>query len=306
MRVWELAEELGVSSADVLALISPYDAYVTSHLANVPRQALDAIRVSPPRPARPRAAVAPDAHQLRSRPVRLDDSWSPEATTRPRPGTRPPSRRFRRRPGPKPVSFEPPYEEDHDGYGNDPTADLRFEPVWSTGDVARFFDVDPATVRQWVKRGHLQPTGAVGPSHVFDRDHVLSAGRAITARRKAPGQPDQNRPRGTPAASHTRPPEAGPLDSVHPNSSHRPLRASSDARHTLPGLEMRALHRLAAVTPNALVTTTEAATMLGLAPATIRAWVARGHLEAATADAPHDARRLHFRIADVYAAASRR
>lgn len=50
VRVWELAEQLRVPSADVLELIKPYDAYVTSHLRSVPQHALGAIRANPPAP----------------------------------------------------------------------------------------------------------------------------------------------------------------------------------------------------------------------------------------------------------------
>jgi hypothetical protein len=53
VRVWELAEELRVESAHVLALIEPYDKYVRSHLSTVPELALRAIRADPPNPPNP-------------------------------------------------------------------------------------------------------------------------------------------------------------------------------------------------------------------------------------------------------------
>ncbi|WP_160011968.1 helix-turn-helix domain-containing protein, partial [Nocardioides sp. AX2bis] len=83
----------------------------------------------------------------------------------------PPTRR--RRPGPPPTTFEPPYDDNHASYGTDPTDDLERQPRWSTGDVARYYRLSPATVRQWVRRGHLRPAGKVGGSHVFDRDEIF-------------------------------------------------------------------------------------------------------------------------------------
>ncbi|MDQ3485363.1 MAG: hypothetical protein M3445_08145 [Actinomycetota bacterium] len=77
---------------------------------------------------------------------------------------------------------------DRYGDGNNPTDGLRYEPIWSTRDVARFLGIEAATVRQWVRCGNLQPCGAEGASHVFEREVVLAAIDAIEERRRP--QPD--------------------------------------------------------------------------------------------------------------------
>ncbi|WP_158282892.1 helix-turn-helix domain-containing protein [Nocardioides silvaticus] len=266
MRVWELAESLRITTAELLALIEPYDKYVTSHLATIPEMALRAIQSDPPAPTRKFS----------------DYYWHAEPRPRPRPSPAPPAAsrlggnpfsgrrgRLRRRPGPRPVSFEPPYEEDDHGWGNDPTADLKYEPIWSTRDVARYYDVKPATVRQWVARGYLTPEGKEGPSHVFARNEVMDAWADISARRNESGK----------ASSQSWPPS-------------RPR-----------GLHATDLDRLNKVTPESLVTITEAAVMLGLAPATIRSWIRRGHITPHPTSTP---RRTLVSVADVHAAARRK
>src|SRR5690349_24806616 len=120
----------------MLRLVQAYDRYVTSHLSAVPQQALDGIRADPPRPRWP-----DHAHR-----IERDDDWLPPpaapTVAAPR-GTFPPHGQ-RRRPGPRRVTFKPPYEEDEDGYGNDPVAELEFEPTWSARDVAEYAGVSIA------------------------------------------------------------------------------------------------------------------------------------------------------------------
>jgi len=294
VRVWELAEELRVLPTDVLELIKPYDTYVTSHLATVPRQALDAIRAHPPEPV-PGYYGLQDERRRRRLPRMLREAED-QATvarqharpSRPRPGT-PPRRRYRHRPGPKPVSYEPPYEDlDDDGYGVDPTRELQWEPVWSTRDVARYYGVKPATVRSWVTRGHLTPCGTDGPSHIFRRSDIRDAVTAIAGRRKRPAFP-------------AKPSRQGDLDTQAQAAS--PLTRRRPTPH---GIAHPSLQRLAAVTPNATVTTAEAAKLTGLAPATIRAWVHRGHLTPATRAPDQPAREQRYRLEDLQAATRRR
>jgi len=99
--------------------------------------------------------------------------------------------KHRRRRGPKPVSFEPPWDE-----YSDPRSDLRYVSEWSTRDVARYFDVRPATVRQWVRRGYIAPSGTERGSHVFLSADVIDAHRQIEARTKdRPGMRVNVRPK---------------------------------------------------------------------------------------------------------------
>jgi len=88
------------------------------------------------------------------------------------------TRKMKRRPGPKRISFEPSSDYEY----SDPRRDLQYEPIWSTRDVAFYFGVKPATVRQWVRRGHIKPDGSEGPSHVFRSQDVMDAYESISAR----------------------------------------------------------------------------------------------------------------------------
>lgn len=283
VRVWELAEELRVLSSDILVLVATYDQYVTSHLATVPRQALDAIRASPPTPR----WHPGNYYEWHRRPPEY--SWPVRPASEPWPAKpQPRRRRPRRRPGPPPVSFEPPLEDYGDGYFSDPTSELRYEPIWSTRDVARFFNIKPSTVRQWVARGYLVPEGKAGPSHTFHRDDVLATAHAVNERRRLPGQPGQQR-------SARRPDER----------AREPLPDSPAESAARPRLGVGALHRLSLVSGDSLVTTSEAAAVIGLTPATIRSWVHRGILNP---NSPRDgtANRTHlFRIEDIYRASRR-
>lgn len=287
MRVWELAEELRVMSSDVLKLIEPYDRYVTSHFANVPRQALDAIRTSPPAPLWT-SSEHDQWPSCQRGPVPTPEASSPPLPPRPR-------RPYRRPPGPGRVTFEPPYEVDDDGYGNDPTGELAYEPIWSTRDVAAYFGVETATVRKWVARGYLHPCGKQGPSHIFECEGVYAAVDAIKGRTNSAGQPAPRR--------HTIGLDIPDRDTLarRPGRQDRRGGIRTDAREIGP-LGTLALHRLAVVSPESLLTTAEAATVIGISRATIRSWVRRGHLAPSRTST---ARGLCFRLADVYAAARR-
>lgn len=123
-----------------------------SHLSTVSPSAADALRAANPEPSPP---------------------WSR------------PNRQFRRRPGPRLITFQPPYDE---GTSLGWRRDMEYEPVWSTRDVAQYFDVRPSTVRQWVRRGYLAPIGTERGSSVFNSRAVRSAYDEIEARsHKTPG-----------------------------------------------------------------------------------------------------------------------
>lgn len=54
----------------------------------------------------------------------------------------------------------------------------------TTQDAARLCSVRPATIRQWVTRGHLQPCGRRGRTLVFARADVLDAAQRVNERRR--------------------------------------------------------------------------------------------------------------------------
>ena len=100
----------------------------------------------------------------------------------PRPTYPPARRRHTRRRGPKRVSFERPFRDEY----SDPTRDLVYAEEWSTLDVAHFYDVTTATVRQWVQRGYIVPVRRERQSNVFRGQDVMLAHDDIARRSKSP------------------------------------------------------------------------------------------------------------------------
>jgi hypothetical protein len=173
MRVHELAWEVGVSSADMLARLRSEGEYVTSHMSSVPAPFVRALRAettAAPRP--PRWMVQPRA----------------TGPIGPVPRVSPAARRWRRKPGPARRSFEEPASNEYD----DPIDDLRHLPELTTYDVARLLNVKPGTVRQWVARGYLRPSDNYRTSHVFETRDVLLAYDRIKERDNSYDRPGVN------------------------------------------------------------------------------------------------------------------
>lgn len=114
----------------------------------------------------------------------------------------------------------------------------------STAQAAAAYRVRAATIRQWVRRGHLVPLRREGRTLIFDARAVNSAALATGDRNKQPGGPLTRR---------------RSLESEPPAGS---------------GLNARLMDRL--------VTAEVAARAVNIAPSTIRAWRSRGHLRPAT------------------------
>lgn len=113
--------------------------------------------------------------------------------------------------------------------------------VLTTTEAAAAVGVSPSTLRQWVRRGHLKPAGWQGKQRTFTAEAVLAADRATDSRNKQPG-----------TVGHR----------------HRD-------RHYLAADGHRGV---SSANLTELIDATEAARSAGVAPATIRAWVHRGHL----------------------------
>jgi len=150
-----------------------------------------------------------------------------------------------------------------DDYGDEVT-DLRYERELTTRDVADLFRVRQATVRQWVARGYLNPTRRERSSNVFDTDEVCAAVALIVGKRKVTG---------------------------HVPTSHGLLARSNPAE------------RIPTKHYDAIITVTEAARLVQVAPETIRSWMHRGHLTAADGSTP---RAVQLRLGDVVDAARAR
>jgi DNA-binding transcriptional MerR regulator len=280
VRVWELAEQLGVETSDVIAFLRARGEWVSSHLSAMPEPFVSEVTAAnlPPR-TRPYPWDRPvdhDASRATSRQPGAAAGPSPAnvfATTAgmdtPPPGYRRLRPGRRRPPGPKRITLKRPTDpDDHDDDFYDVEA-FPYDDAMSTRDIADYCHVDPATVRQWVARGYLTPTGNLGPSHIFDTREVLDAWDAIKDRRHS--------------------------------ARRAQLRHGTPERR--PAVSRNELERRNRVQPERLLDVTEAAGLLGVAPATIRSWVHRGRLTPAPASRP---RHLRFRMTDLYAARRRR
>lgn len=143
--------------------------------------------------------------------------------------------------------MRPPIMDEYDDY----VRELRYEPEISTRDVADLLRVSPATVRQWVARGHLCPVGKSGASNLYRTDQVLAAFDAIKARGQAgalaePGHGCGGRRR--------------PVDRVRP-------------KHY-----------------DAVVSVDEAARLMAVSPSTVRSWMHRGQLKPLASSTPRTIR----------------
>jgi DNA-binding transcriptional regulator YiaG len=134
---------------------------------------------------------------------------------------------------------------------DDPIADLRHTREITSRDVADLLGITQATVRQWVARGYITPTGRIGPSNVFRTSDVLEAYDQIARRRKATRKPPEKR--GWFA-------DPTPMDRI------------------------RTKHY------DAVISIDEAARLISVSPATIRSWLHRRHLEALPSSKPRGVR----------------
>lgn len=259
MRVWELAEQLRVPTADVIALLRAEGEWVTSHLNKVPGTLVATIVANAPPPSKTEADYLPPPPTAAERAAWPQAREAYDAETR---------RLRRKRPGPRPVTMSLPYDED--AYYRDEEDELRAQGEASTRDLTFFTGVKANTVRQWVARGYITPVRKVGGSNTFDVDDFLTAYEQIAIRRSPKSRARQR----------------------HPHSPRRK-----------PGLTSAQFERLNRIHPDRLVTLAEAANLTGVAPATIRTWIHRGHLAAHPTSRP---RALKFRIRDLYAASRRR
>ncbi|WP_353952521.1 MerR family transcriptional regulator [Knoellia sp. S7-12] len=123
-------------------------------------------------------------------------------------------------------------------------------PVWTnwvgpeeitTAEAAQAYGVSPATIRQWVRRGRLQPTRNQGRTLIFSARDVSRAALTTGDRNRQPGGA---------------------------------LRRDDDRRQPAAlGISAALMHEL--------VTADVAARAAGVAASTIRVWKHRGHLSAA-------------------------
>lgn len=243
MRVYELARTLGVSSRALVEQLRSEGEWVTSHMSGVPE----------PRVRMLIGRLKEQGRDLSLAPAQDEEQStnSPTVPNRPQ-GSGPllptglPRRFWRRRPGPARLTFLGAGADEDD----DPTWYLSREPELTTRDVADLLRVTRATVRMWVRRGHITPIGKHGSSNVFETQSVLSAYDAIRSR--------------------TKPIPPSPLE---PGWSRVRPSVNIPARYH-----------------DAVVNVREAADLAQVRPATIRSWIHRGHLKPVPAAQPREVR----------------
>lgn len=149
------------------------------------------------------------------------------------------ARHFRPRPRPTPQFWW--YEDEDYWYEDDlrrSWSDWTGPSELSTVEAAMAFGVTPATVRQWVRRGHLVPLRRQGRTLIFGSRSVYQAAMATAERNRQPS-----------SAS----PRMGQLSRV--------------AGTGISGRLMQAN-----------VTAAQAAQLIGVSEATIRSWAHRGYI----------------------------
>jgi DNA-binding transcriptional MerR regulator len=206
MRVWELAEQLRIPTADVIALLRAEGEWVTSHLNKVPGILVATIVANAPPPSKTAADYLPPPPTAAERAAWQQAREAYDARTR---------RLRRKRPGPRPVTMSLPYDED--AYYRDKEDELRAQGEASTRDLVYFTGVKASTVRQWVARGYITPVRKVRGSNVFDVDEFLTVLEQIASRRSRKGRPRPRHPqspRRKPGLTYA---QFERLNRVHPN-----------------------------------------------------------------------------------------
>jgi DNA-binding transcriptional MerR regulator len=238
MRVYELARALGQSPRFVVDRLRAEGEWVQSHLSTVTKPVADRYLAD--------GQVAVDRQDVHV--TTPDGTAGDPGPSIPAAEPHSPRNRWsRRRPGPRAFTMQgPPVDED-----DDPVENLRYRTEITTRDVADLLDVTQSTVRRWVARGYINPTGKSGPSHLFNTRDVLAAHDEIQARRKATGK--QRR-------------------------QHRY------------GVELRRIDRIRPKHYDAVVSVREAARLIDVSPPTIRSWIHRRHLMPLASSTPRAVR----------------
>jgi hypothetical protein len=232
MRVYELARLLGISSRELLGRLRADGEWLTSHMSLVPEPRVRLMTTTSDAAGAGLPPLTPARNQQAA-------NISPPGADASQPWQRSfiealPRSYWRRKPGPtRPTFIDPSPTDDYDD-------SVRYGPELTTRDVAILCGVTPATVRMWVRRGHITPTRTYRNSNVFDTEAVLSAHEAIRSRSK-PARPE--------------PPSQRPTWQVV-----RPVVNIPTRYH------------------DKVVSIREAAHLAQVRPATIRTWIHRGHL----------------------------
>lgn len=146
-RVYEVARRLGVSSRRLLVYLQAVD--LEHDTATNALSMTAAAHLSTVTPAQ---VLQASAHQVPPRPWPFPPFWNEE-------------------------DHDAPERRWHNWVGPD---------VLSTGAAAAAYGIRPATVRQWVHRGHLSPSGIQGRSLTFTAHDVYQAAHRRPAEQQEP------------------------------------------------------------------------------------------------------------------------
>lgn len=176
VRVYELAWRLRIGASAALALVQAEGEYVTSHLSQVAQPVAERIIAAPPAPTHPEHADADpgyiDWDSVRRSRLELQPG-------RPRPS--------HKRHGPARPTRRLPLQSQETCWIHSPPCECQYQEEITTRDAAAIFRVKPATIRQWVHKGYLQPSGRDGASNTFLLADVKRAAQAISTRRRGSG-----------------------------------------------------------------------------------------------------------------------
>lgn len=174
MRVYELAWALRIEASAALTLVKGEGEYVTSHLSQVAQPVADRIIASPPPPTRPPhkdvGSDYIDAESARRASLEPRSLWVVNT---------------RRRRGPARLTGRLPVQPER-CWDHSPPCECEYKDEITTWDAAQIFRVKPATIRQWVHKGYLKPSGRLGVSNTFLLTDLQIAAKAVKARRRAP------------------------------------------------------------------------------------------------------------------------
>jgi hypothetical protein len=140
MRVYQLAQVLGISSHELITQLRADGEWVTSHMSTVPEPYVRMLTEDRGKSHDP--LPAPQRDNKRS------PGFPPSSDQNPQPPTRADIRRwYRPRPGPAPLTFWEPSSRDYDDYDvdDDPSSYRAYGSHVTTRDVAQILGVSQAT-----------------------------------------------------------------------------------------------------------------------------------------------------------------
>lgn len=180
MRVYELAWKIRVEASVALSLVQAEGEYVTSHLSEVALPVVKRILADPPEPTLPERESDDCLGEVDWEAVRLrNPALMPGYPRAGRRRKRGPARLTRRLP---PSAYE-------ECWHRSQPCECRYPDEVTTRDAAEIFRVKPATVRQWVHKGYLKPSGRLGVSNTFLLADLERVTRELGKRGKTPGTP---------------------------------------------------------------------------------------------------------------------